>query len=77
MPAVVSQYKNGKLDGNMKTYSRRGKLMQESDYKDGLKHGKFIVYGKRGEVIKELKFSEGMQIIEGSNGGSGTFTPGR
>ena len=73
---MVSQYKEGELDGTMKVYSRRGKLLQESDYKDGLKHGKFTVYDKRGTVLKELRYSEGMQIIEGSEGGGGSFSPG-
>ena len=77
VPAVVSQYKEGKLDGTMKTYDRRGNLLQEAHYKDGLKHGKYIIYGKKGVIIKEMEFSEGMQVIEGQTGGSGTFTPGR
>ena len=76
-PAVVTSYKDGKLDGSMKTYSRRGKLLQETEYKDGLKHGKFVIYDSRGKVVKEMRFSEGMQIIEGSAGGGGSFTPGR
>ena len=61
----------------MKTYDRRGNLLQEAHYKDGLKHGKYIIYGKKGVIIKEMEFSEGMQVIEGQTGGSGTFTPGR
>ena len=77
MAAVVSSYKEGELDGKMKIYSRRGKLLQEIDFKDGLKHGKFVVYDKRGKVLRELKYSEGMQIIKGSEGGGGSFTPGR
>lgn len=61
----------------MKTYSKRGKLLQEANYKDGLKDGKFIIYNKRGKVIKELKYKNGMQIIEGSGNNAGSFTPGR
>ena len=76
MPAVSSEYKKGKLHGTMKIFNRRGKILQEIQYKDGLKHGKFIVYGKRGRVLKEMEYSEGMRIIKGSNGGSGSFTPG-
>ena len=37
----------------------------------------FIVYDKRGKVLNTRKYSEGMQIIEGSTGGSGSFSPGR
>ena len=73
----VGYFKEGKLDGTMKTYDRRGNLLQEAHYKDGLKHGKYIIYGKKGVIIKEMEFSEGMQVIEGQTGGSGTFTPGR
>ena len=76
-PAVVSQYKKGKLHGKMTTYSRRGKLLQECDYKDGLKDGKFIIYDNRGRVVAEKEFKDGMQIIEGTTNGSGSFTPGR
>ena len=61
----------------MKQYDRRGNLMSEVDYKDRLKHGRFIVYDKRGKVVSEKKFSQGMQIIEGQNGGQGSFSPGK
>mgnify|MGYP000987214449 FL=1 len=77
LPAVETNYKSGKLDGKMKQFDRRGNLLQEIDYKDGLKHGDFIVYDKRGKVLNTRKYSEGMQIIEGSTGGSGSFSPGR
>ena len=76
-PAVVSNYKVGKLNGSMKQYDRRGNLMSEIEYKDGLKHGSFIVYDKRGKVVNERKFSHGMQIIEGQNNTPGSFTPGK
>ncbi|MFT5778543.1 MAG: antitoxin component YwqK of YwqJK toxin-antitoxin module [Crocinitomicaceae bacterium] len=76
LPAVVSNYKKGELNGTMKMYGRRGKILQAIDYKDGLKHGKYLIYDDRGKVIKTMRFSEGMQIIEGSNGGGGSFTPG-
>ncbi len=76
-PAVISQYKEGKLDGKMKQFDRRGHLMTEIDYKDGLKHGNFIVYDKRGNVLTEKKFEHGMQIIEGRTNTPGSFTPGK
>ena len=75
-PAVVSNYKAGKLHGTIYVYKRRGKIMQEVEYKDGLKHGKFIVFDKRGRILKEMKYSEGMRVIEGSEGSGGSFTPG-
>lgn len=77
MPAVVSNYKHGKLEGTMKTFTRNGKLLQEIEYKNGLKHGKFIMYDKRGKIIQQFEYSEGMRVIEGQTGGNGTFTPGR
>lgn len=77
VPAVITNYKKGELNGRMKMYSRRGKLLQEIDYKDGVKHGKFILYDKRGKVLKEFQYSQGMKVIEGSSGSSGSFTPGR
>ena len=73
--AVVSNYKKGELDGTMKTYDRRGNIMQEVDYKDGLKHGRFIVYDRKGKVLVEKEFQFGMQVIEGTQNGSGTFSP--
>ena len=73
--AVVSNYKNGQLNGKMKQYSRRGKLLQEIDYKDGVKHGRFIMYDRRGKIIKEMEFEFGMQVIKGSDNKRGTFTP--
>jgi len=76
IPAVVSNYKDGELDGWMRQYSRRGKLLQEMEYKEGLKHGVFRIYDKKGKVVVEKKFEYGMQIIEGTSSGSGSFTPG-
>ena len=73
-PAVVSTYKEGKLHGKMKQFSRRGKLLQEMSYRDGLKHGKTIIYDKRGKVLKEVNYEFGQQAIEG---GTGSFSPGK
>ena len=76
-PAVVSNYSAGELDGRMKQFSRRGKIITEIDYKNGVKHGKFIVYDDRGRVVKELNYEFGFQVIEGQSGGAGSFTPGK
>ena len=73
-PAVVSTYKEGKLHGKMKQFSRRGKLLQEMSYRDGLKHGKTIIFDKRGKVLKEVNYEFGQQAIEG---GAGSFSPGK
>jgi antitoxin component YwqK of YwqJK toxin-antitoxin module len=74
-PSVISNYKNGKLHGTMKQYSRRGKLQQEMSYKDGLKHGKTVIYDKRGKTIKEVNYKNGLRVIEGKENTPGTFTP--
>lgn len=77
LKAVVSNYKNGKLDGEMATYDKRGKIMSSVEYKNGLKHGVFKTYDKKGKVTNEKRFSEGMLIIEGQDNKPGQFTPGR
>ena len=76
-PAVITRYKNGKLNGLMETFDRRGNILSDIEYKDDLKHGKFKVYDKRGRVISEKQFEHGMQVIEGQNNTPGSFTPGR
>ncbi len=77
MKAVVSNYRNGKLEGEMATYDKRGKIISTCDYKDGLKHGTFRLYDKRGKVASEKRFSEGMLIIEGQDNKAGSFSPAR
>ena len=71
MPAVVSQYKDGELNGTMKMYDRKGALLEEMDFKDGQKHGRFIVYDEKGKIISEKKFAFGMEVREGN----GSFSP--
>jgi antitoxin component YwqK of YwqJK toxin-antitoxin module len=74
-PAVISNYKEGELNGIMQTFDRRGNLMQEVEYKDGLKHGRFIVYDRKGKILVEKEFQFGMQVIKGTLNGPGTFSP--
>ena len=69
-PAVVSNYKNGKLNGAMKQYDKRGKLLQEMEFKNGVKDGRFVIYDKKGGVLKEKFFKEGNEDINGK-----TFSP--
>lgn len=76
MPAVVSNYKEGKLNGTMRQFDRRGILMSEIEYKDGVKHGSFRTFDKKGNVISERKYANGMQIIEESKQTGGGFAPG-
>lgn len=61
IPAVVSTYKDGKLDGPMREYTRRGDLISEIMYKEGLKHGTFKVFDKRGKVTTLKEFEYGIQ----------------
>ena len=75
IPAVISNYKNGALNGAMKQFDRRGKLLQEITYKEGLKHGKFVVYSKRGSVLVEKTFENGMEVISDEEKKSGSFAP--
>jgi len=75
VPAVTTEYKNGKLDGKMKEFDRRGNLISETDYKDGLKHGKMKIYDKRGKVAVERDFEFGQQVIKTENKGT-QFNPG-
>jgi len=74
-PAVISNYKNGELDGTMKQFDKRGNLLQEMDYKEGLKHGRFIVYDKKGKAVVTKKFEFGMEVIEGQLNTPGSFSP--
>lgn len=75
IPAVSSVYKKGELNGTMKQFDRKGKLLQEMDYKDGLKHGRFLVYDKKGGVLVEKTFENGMEVIKGQENKPGSFSP--
>ncbi|MCO5260301.1 MAG: hypothetical protein M9916_09175 [Crocinitomicaceae bacterium] len=77
LKAVVSNYKNGKLDGEMSTFDKRGKIISSVQYKNGLKHGSFKTYDKKGKITSEKRFSEGMLIIEGQDNKPGYFSPGK
>ena len=67
IPAVISNYADGELNGVMRQYDRRGKLLQEVEFKDGIKHGKFTIYDKRGKVLIQKTFDTGREVIEGSS----------
>jgi antitoxin component YwqK of YwqJK toxin-antitoxin module len=66
VPTVISQYKNGKLHGRYKQYTRTGQLQHEISYKEGLKHGPFIMYDKNGKEIvnKMFRYGREMQKLE-------------
>lgn len=67
IPAVISNYADGELNGVMRQYDRKGKLIQEVEFKDGIKHGKFTIYDKRGKVLIQKTFDTGREVIEGSS----------
>jgi uncharacterized protein len=71
MPANITSYKKGELDGTMKEFDRKGELISEIEYKAGLKHGKMKVYNKKGKVVVEKKFAFGLEVTKGS----GNFSP--
>lgn len=64
IPAVTTNFQNGKLQGKMQELDRKGELISEVDYKDGLKHGKMKLYDKKGKVAVEREFEYGQQIIK-------------
>lgn len=75
IPAVVSSYKKGLLDGPMLTYDRKGILMTEVNYKAGVKHGKFKTFDKKGKVLTERDYENGEQVIKERKQSGGGFTP--
>lgn len=66
IPVMISNYKNGKLNGVMKEFTRRGEQTSEINYKEGLKHGTFKVFDKRGKVSSQKEFEFGQQKQSGS-----------
>lgn len=62
VPAVSSNFKNGKLHGVFCQYDRRGNKMNEIHYKNDLKDGWFIVYGKNGNILVKKMFKKGHEL---------------
>jgi len=59
-------YKNGKLDGPVKTFDDKTfKLRQEAEYKDGLQDGYFRYYDDNGNVSVEYQYKKGEKISGG------------
>lgn len=61
LPAVITNYKNGTLDGVMIEFGKKGEKISESTYSKGLKNGKFKVFDKSGKVILEKKYVNGIE----------------
>lgn len=75
--ARTVSYKNGKLDGWMKSYSwgRNSHIKRAVEYKDDLRDGKYIVYDEKGEIKVEKEFKQGRRVRENNSGGH--FKPPR
>ena len=73
MPAVISNYKKGKLHGVFQQYGRGGDLMNEIHYKNGLKDGLLLVYDINNKVIVKKMFRKGMEMRKINTGD--VFTP--
>jgi antitoxin component YwqK of YwqJK toxin-antitoxin module len=73
VPTIISEYREGKLDGVFKQLDPRGNLVYEIHYKNGLKHGPFIVYGENGNVVSLKEFRFGQEVSK--SGSQDLFTP--
>ena len=55
-------YKNGKLNGISKEFTRRGQLKSEINYKNNKKHGSMKVYSKREKLVLHVIYKDGVKI---------------
>ena len=62
LPAVVSSYKLGKLDGVLIEYGRKGEKMSETTFKNGVKDGPLKIYNREGKVKLTKMFSNGQEV---------------
>jgi antitoxin component YwqK of YwqJK toxin-antitoxin module len=62
MPAVITNYKDGKLDGLMTQFGRRGEKVSEAVYKNGVKEGKFRMFDANGKIIIEKNYAKGQEL---------------
>jgi len=54
-------YKQGRLSGVSKEFSRRGIIKSEISYKNNKKHGHFKVYSKKGKLILHVIYKDGVK----------------
>ncbi|WP_194766318.1 toxin-antitoxin system YwqK family antitoxin [Tamlana sp. I1] len=59
----ISNYSNGKLDGEEKKYTLFGKLSRLNTYRNGVKYGKSLSFFENGDIKHEAKIQDG-EIIE-------------
>ena len=67
IPTIISNYKNGELNGIFQQFGRRGEPIYEINYKKGLKDGWFIAFENGREKIRKL-FQNGEEIQKKSSG---------
>jgi antitoxin component YwqK of YwqJK toxin-antitoxin module len=65
--SVISNYKNGKADGEQSAYSEAGALLTDGEMKDGLKIGKWTWYYDDGTTESTA------QMVNGKKEGSQFF----
>ncbi len=61
-PTEVSEFKNGKLDGTKRVYSRSGQIQEEVEYKNGKVNGFMRYYNDEGQKIMEYEYKNGKKI---------------
>lgn len=63
--AVLTNYKEGKLSGDMRQFDQRGNILNETQYKEGVKHGTMKIFDKKGKVVKQKDFEYGEEKKQG------------
>jgi uncharacterized protein len=61
VPAFITNYKKGELDGLMIEFGRGGEKISETSYSKGVKNGKMKLFDKKGKVILEKEFTNGIE----------------
>lgn len=62
-PQVTATYKNGLLDGFLRSHTlQNGKVQQSVAYKNGLQDGPMQWYNEQGEIIQERIYKEGKLV---------------
>lgn len=61
LPAFITTYKKGELEGLMIEFSRGGEKISETSYSKGVKSGKMKIFDKKGKIILEKEFINGVE----------------
>jgi antitoxin component YwqK of YwqJK toxin-antitoxin module len=57
-----AEYENGRLNGKMKKFSKKGRILEEVTYVFGVKHGKAQYYNKDSEFLYALIFKDDVVV---------------